>query len=142
MSSFQGHTVFGHLHFTKNQAVCNWFGRPISIQPTGQIYKLLIILKFRTNHFYYIFFRNCQIIAAFPNMSKYLSHIFALKSNSNISIQIYLLQELSNVVLFAHCHCYSKELKYLNCFLKQKCGIDIITLTNPNHNSLPANLNL
>ena len=51
------------------------------------------------------------------------SIIFFLSVNSNLLylFMLYFLQELSNPVLFAHCWCYSQELKYLNCNLTQKC---------------------
>ena len=26
------HCLFGHLHLTKNQAVCSWLGKPIKVK--------------------------------------------------------------------------------------------------------------
>ena len=43
------------------------------------------------------------------------------KFRSIILIFLLFFAELSNPVLFAQCCCYSKELKYLNCNLTQKC---------------------
>ena len=51
--------------------------------------------------------------------SRFGRQILNESENSDLihSFFFYFLQELSNPVLFAHCFCYSKELKYLNCNL-------------------------
>ena len=59
-----------------------------------------------------------------PNSSSFWS------GNSNLlySIFFYFVQDFSNPVLFAHSHCYSKELKYLSCELKQNCDSHVLTI--------------
>ena len=54
--------LFGHLHFTKNQAVCSWFRRQISNQPTGQTHHFFgLEIQIYYTHFFSIFCSICQI---------------------------------------------------------------------------------
>ena len=56
------HYLIEHLHFMKNQALCSWFGRPISNSSTRKTY-LFIHPKVQIyySQFPSIFFRSCQI---------------------------------------------------------------------------------
>ena len=72
--------LFGHLHFTKNQAVCSRFGSPISNHPTCQSYQLFNLkIQIYFTRFPSIFCRSCQIqcflhtVDAIPKRLKYLS---------------------------------------------------------------------
>ena len=84
--------LFGHLHFTKNQALWRWFWRQISNQRTGQYHELFDLkIQIYYSHFHSIFGRSCQIhcflhtVTAISKRLKCLSHIFASNGNWNMS---------------------------------------------------------
>ena len=56
------------------------------------------------------------------NLQAKLLNFLVWKFRSIILNFLLFLQDFPNLVLFACCHCYSKELKYLNCDLKQCDG--------------------
>ena len=76
----------------KNQALCSWFGRPISNNSTGQTYQFIHLkIQIYYSHFPSIFCRNCQIhcflhtVDAIPKRLNYLICIYASNCNSNTS---------------------------------------------------------
>ena len=85
-----------NIYISQKIRLCNWFGRPISNQPTGQNYEVFDLkIQIYYTDFPSIFCRSCQIhcflhtVAAIPKRLKYLSYIlqFSTWQNSRNSVQ-------------------------------------------------------
>ena len=85
--------MFENLHFTKNQALCSWFERPISNNSAAKAINFSVDLKNQICYFrFHLLFAGVVkssvffcAVDAIPKRLYHLSHVFASNGNSSIS---------------------------------------------------------